>query len=169
MERFAKVFSSLVFSVVFSVFLSLFGSQNARAEDSHSHHEAGGGVPVKLELNHGKKWKTDKALRSGMTRIAQLMEDDIRSIRQGTLSEAASTALSQKVTLELNQIFKNCKLKAEADAALHLVLVQAIAGAAQMNSGQPASGRRDGALKIVGALEQYAKFFDHPGWMAIRE
>ncbi|CAN5492256.1 hypothetical protein BH10BDE1_BH10BDE1_23280 [soil metagenome] len=157
--------SVLVFSLVFS----LVSSQLALAEESHSHHSAGAGEPMKLELDHGKKWDTDKPLRDGMKRIQGLMEADIRSIHESKLTDAAYSVLSQKVTLELNQIFKNCKLKPEADAALHVILAQIIAGTTQMKSEKQGSGKRAGAVKVIGALDQYAKFFDHPGWKPVQE
>lgn len=148
---------------------SLVSSQVAWAEDPHAHHSDGAGEPMRLELNHGKKWETDKPLRDGMTRIAQLMEADIPAIHESKLNDAAYLMLSQKVTLELNQIFKNCKLKPEADTALHVILAQIIAGTTQMKSEKQGSGKPAGAVKVIGAIEQYAKFFDHPGWKAIRE
>ncbi len=52
---------------------------------------------------------------------------------------------------------ENCKLSAEADAQLHLIIAQLLAGADAM-SGAPA-GQRDGAVTVVGALGDYATYF----------
>lgn len=155
-------------SLVFSLAVALIASQITWAEDSHTHHPAGDGEQLKLELDHGKKWETDRPLREGMKRIRLLMEADIHAIHESKLNEVAYSALSQKISVELNQIFKNCKLKPQADAVLHLILTQIIAGTTQMNSEKQRSCRRDGAIQIIKALDQYAKFFDHPGWEAIR-
>ncbi len=155
-------------SLIFSLAVALIASQITWAEDSHNHHSAGDGEQQKLELDHGKKWETDKPLREGMKRIRQLMEADLHAIHESKLNEVAYSALSQKITVELNQIFKDCKLKPQADAVLHLILAQVIAGTTQMKAEKQRAHRRDGAIQIIQALDQYAKFFNHPGWEAIR-
>lgn len=154
-------------SLIFSLSVALFVSQTTWAADSHTHH-AENSDQQKPELDHGKKWETDKPLREGMKSIRLLMEADIKAIHEGKLNEKSYSTLSQEITLELDKIFKNCKLKPQADAMLHLILSQVIAGTAQMKSEKQIALRRDGALQIIKALEQYPKFFDQPGWQAIR-
>lgn len=58
---------------------------------------------------------------------------------------------------------KNCKLEQKADAMLHLVLADIIAGAGTMMV-QSGGKVHKGAEKIAHALEDYAAHFDHHGW-----
>ena len=59
---------------------------------------------------------------------------------------------------------KECKLPPEADAQLHLVIADVIAGADAMKGAKDAKSGRAGLVKVDGALKSYAKHFDHPGW-----
>jgi hypothetical protein len=131
----------------------------------HDHQHDGGGV-AKLTLNNGRKWSTDESLRQGMSRIRDTLEANLPAIHTGKTSPAQFEALAKKVNGELAFIVKNCKLDPQADAMLHLVLADIIAGADGMAGKDKGLGRREGALKIVQALESYAAYFDHPGWRA---
>jgi hypothetical protein len=62
----------------------------------------------------------------------------------------------------------NCKLPQNADAMLHLVLADIIAGSDAMQGKLPGTKARDGAVKIVHALDSYGKYFDHPGWSGLK-
>jgi hypothetical protein len=59
----------------------------------------------------------------------------------------------------------NCKLTPEADAVLHVVVADLLAGADQMKSGTDAAA---GAHKVVTAANEYSRYFDHPGWKVLR-
>ncbi len=118
----------------------------------------------KLRLDHGKKWETDGPLRAGMNHIRSLIEVDIQLIHMNKLVKNSYASLAKGITAELNQIFRSCKLEPEADATLHSLLVDIIAGNTKMNSGKTKAARRDGALQVIGVLNQYGEFFDHPGW-----
>jgi len=133
----------------------------------HDHqHEAGGAA--KLTLDNGRKWSTDEPLRQGMSRIRNALEANLPAIHAGKTSPAQFQVLAKKVNGELAFIVKNCKLDPQADAMLHLVLADIIAGADGMAGKDKGLGRREGALKIVRALESYATYFDHPGWQALK-
>jgi hypothetical protein len=58
----------------------------------------------------------------------------------------------------------NCKLPEVADQQLHIVLEQMIDGVAEMKD---ATGRDQGAAKIVRPLAQYGDYFDHAGWRPV--
>ncbi len=90
-------------------------------------HGHGEGAPA-LQLDAGKRWAT---------------------ARYGELAETVRGQVAYMV--------ENCKLSAEADAQLHLIIAQLLAGADAM-SGAPA-GQRDGAVTVVGALGDYATYF----------
>ncbi len=64
-------------------------------------------------------------------------------------------------------IVQNCKLDKEADAQLHLVLADLLAGAETMQGKGKHEARREGAEKVAKALDAYGRHFDHPGWKPV--
>lgn len=140
------------------------GAATALAQD-HSHsHDAGG--PAQLTLNNGKKWATDDNLRQSMGRIRDALATELPAIHSGKATAEQYRALAQKTNDQIAFMVKNCKLDREADAMLHLVLADIIAGADAM-MGQDSSKAHRGAAKIAHALENYATYFDHPGWRGL--
>lgn len=146
---------------------SLLLTHGAMAADSHSHdhHKS---APAKLNLENGKKWATDAALRNGMDDIKKLMEAQVPSIHNNTLSKEKYVALSNEVSTATSNIFKNCKLKPEADAMLHIILAQILDGMKAMKSADKIAAQRDGAVKIISALDQYPRYFAHEGWKPLK-
>jgi hypothetical protein len=149
-----------------SVLLIAAHAPAVAAEDTH-HHAHDGPASAQLQLNEGKKWDTDGPLKRGMETIKRLLEADLGAIHEGKLSTERYGGLSDKITPEINAIFKNCKLSPKADAMLHLILAQLIEGNRAMKTGA-STDRRMGAVKILKALGEYAQYFDHPGWKPIR-
>jgi hypothetical protein len=143
--------------------LVTFGQAYAEAGDN-SHHEHGS---AKLSLNHGKKWPTDEPLRKGMETLRVAFTEHLHAIHKGALSAAEYKALGEKTENEVGSIVAQCKLEPEADAMLHLVIADMIAGADIMMGkakGKPLAG----AHTVVSALNNYGRYFDHPGWNGLR-
>ncbi|MEN6587613.1 MAG: hypothetical protein ABFE02_16360 [Sulfuricella sp.] len=145
--------------------LLCLGAQPALANDhEHSHETAG---PARLILDHGHKWATDDSLRQGMTRIRDALNAALPAIHAGKATAEQYRTLAQKTDGQIAFLFQNCKLKPEADAMLHVVLADIIAGANAMMG--PDSGKaREGVEKIAHALDNYGTYFDHPGWHGVR-
>lgn len=130
----------------------------ARAHDhDHSHDEAA--APAQLSLNKGQKWATDDALRQAMGRI----RTELAASQGGKGTQEQQHALGNKVNEQIAFLMQNCKLDKEADAMLHLILAEIIAGADAL-TGQDGDRARAGADKIGHALKNYATYFEHPGW-----
>ena len=91
------------------------------------------------------------------------MSAELPAIHSGKATAEQYQALAKKTKTSLRYIVKNCKLEQKADAMLHLVLADIIAGADAM-AGKDISEARKGAEKIASALESYSTFFAHPGW-----
>ena len=49
-------------------------------------------------------------------------------------------------------------------AALHAILADLMAGNEALRGLDAKTPRGDGVLGVVHALEQYGKYFEHPGW-----
>ena len=62
---------------------------------------------------------------------------------------------------------EHCKLDAKADAMLHLVIAELMAGA-EIMEGKTTAARHDGAVRVRQALESYGKYFQHPNWKTAR-
>ena len=159
-----------------------FGAAGARAADSRSHgkpaataqatHDHGhdhAGAPGKLTLDDGRKWSTDAALRSGMTRMRALVAKRLDAAHHGKLSAAQYTTLAGQVEQEVGGIVANCKLEPKADAMLHLVIAEIGVGADAMAGKTAGVKRAQGLVKVATALNAYGDHFDHPGFKPIAE
>lgn len=132
------------------------------AEEKHDH----GAAPAvqELQLNNGKKWETDAPLRTGMSKLKDVVASRLDEIHNGKMTKAQYTELAAKITEQTEFIFKNCKLSPKADAQLHMILVPILDGTRAMKEAEPAAEREQGAVKVVKALSQYPKYFNHAGW-----
>jgi len=75
--------------------------------------------------------------------------------RLGTLVEA-----------RVATIVAECRLEPAADANLHLVVAELIAGADAMQ-GKIRTTPAAGAMQTVRAVNQYGRYFNHPGWKPV--
>lgn len=142
--------------------LALAATPAFAAGNAHDHgHEAHGAT---LQLNAGKKWETDAPLRKAMGEIRQSMASSLHAIHENKFSAQAYGGLAKKVESAVGEIVANCKLPPAADAQLHIVVADLLAGAERM-AGK--AQRMDGAVKVIGALDNYGKYFDDPGFQPI--
>ncbi len=141
------------------------GSQAALAHEHHSHHDKGS---AQLTLNNGKKWATDDNLRQGMNRIQDALVAELPAIHSGKASVEQYHALAKKVHAQVEFMVQTCKLDKDADAMLHLILAELIAGADAMAEQKDNQARHLGAEKIAHALDDYGTYFDHPDWHGVK-
>ena len=161
-----KIKLHIIYTVFALVAMGLPSSRHdiAVAEEPHSHHQD---HSTKLELNQGKKWETDEPLRKGMTEIKTILEGKLPEIHSDRLDSKGYIEAARKISASVNSIFKNCKLSPKADAALHVVLTEIIGGAETMKVAPSTTEKRQGAIRVIDALSDYAKFFEHSGWIPI--
>jgi hypothetical protein len=158
-SQWKKIAATLTTAALLSV-----GTQQVLAQDHGHAHEAA--APAKLTLNKGQKWATDANLRQGMNRIREAMAADLPAIHGGKATVKQYRALAQKTNEQISFMVQTCKLEPEADAMLHLLLADIIAGADAMRD-KGVGEARLGAEKIVQALEDYGVYFSHPGWRGL--
>ena len=139
---------------------ALGASHSGLAADAHSH---AAGAPATLTLDHGKKWTTDAPLRQRMGEIRALLAAKIEPIHQGKLAPAEYAALGAAVEGKVASIVAECKLPPEADAMLHLIVADLVAGADIMQ-GKAAGTPAEGAHKVVTAANAYGRYFNDAGW-----
>jgi hypothetical protein len=152
---------SKVIAVSFALAFGSLAPAAAMAADVHSH---GAGAVESLKLHAGKKWASDAPLRKGTTEIRNAIAANKDAIHAGKLTDAAYDALAAKIDAQVSYLVTNCKLPADADAQLHLVLAQVMQGTSAMKGKEKTMSRRAGVESIVQALEAYSRHFDHPGW-----
>ena len=134
------------------------------AEDHHDH---GAAAPHSIELNAGKKWGTDDALRHGMGAIRSLAENALPAAHAGKLTSAGYDALANDVNTQISFIVGSCKLDSKADAQLHIIIAELTDAVETMQGKQPSQARAMGVVKVSQALNTYGKYFDHKGWRTI--
>ena len=148
-------------AVILAIALA-FAGPAAYAESAHDHGHAAG--EAKLVLNQGEKWATDAPLRQGMDAIRAAIAKDVNVIHANKATAKRYEALATKVTAEVAGIVQNCKLEPAADAQLHIVIADLMAGAEAMEGKVKGQTRRAGAEKVANALNAYGEHFDHAGW-----
>jgi predicted kinase len=116
----------------------------------HAGH-AGHGQAAGLSLDDGRKWATDAGLRQGMTRI--------RALAEAPAPDPAAQAAA--IRDEVAALVANCRLEPRADAVLHALIGELLAGAEAMARPETASAGLD---RVRAALARYPDYFDHPGW-----
>lgn len=143
--------------------LAATGPAPAANNTVHDHGEA----PVTLQLNASKKWETDAALRKAMGDIRQAMVAALHVIHENRLSAKGYDTLAHKVENAVSYMVANCKLGTKADEQLHIIIADLLAGAEQMAGKVKPIKRMDGAVKVIGALDNYGKYFNDAGFKPI--
>ena len=138
----------------------------AAAGEMHEHGHGTGEIQ-KLRLDFGRKWATDAPLRQAMDEINRALAEALPLIHKNRFDDAQYRALAATVNRQVTFTVDNCHLEPKADAMLHLVIADLVAGAGTM---QGASSRppQDGAVQVAKALQAYGKYFQHPGWKTPR-
>jgi hypothetical protein len=142
---------------------AIAASNGAAATHNHEHSASA----ATLQLNAGKQWETDAALRQAMGTIRQAMAASLHDIHENRLSKAGYTALAQTVEREVGNIVANCRLEPKADAQLHLIVAELLEGAGQMAGKSKPVKRQGGAVRVIGALAQYGTYFADAGFKPI--
>ena len=131
------------------------------------HDHANAVVPDGLTLDHGKKWATDAPLRKRMGEIRTLLAQRTPAIHAGKLSTAEYRKLGAAVEQKAAAIVAECNLPPDADAMLHLIVADLVAGADIMK-GTAAGKPADGAHKVALAVNAYGEYFDDAGSKPLR-
>lgn len=151
------------------IVLSLTVAGRVATAHDHDHaHGASSGSPSVLALKQGSKWPTDESLRHGMGRIRDAMEEPMPALYAGKADSTQFDIRARRVNEQIAFMVQNCKLDKETDAMLHLVLAEIIAGAEAMEGKNKELDRRGGAMKVMHALDNYDRYFDHPGWRPLK-
>ncbi|HEY0876909.1 MAG TPA: hypothetical protein VGE10_00505 [Zeimonas sp.] len=136
------------------------------AADTNAHSHGHSGEAPALKLDHGRKWASDEALRSSMSRIGTAIDAKLPAVHSGAMSAAQYDALAHEIEAQVANIVQNCKLEPAADEVLHAILATLLEGNETMQGKNPAVKRSAGVVQVVEALEQYGDHFEHAGFDA---
>lgn len=166
MQKFIKLSTSTILVIMF---YSVSGTVFAGKPELHHHtathgQEQGGHWDAALMLDHGKPWATDTALRQGMGRIRDAVQSATPAFQKRKLSDARAKGLAKSIETSVNFMLTNCKLEPEADASLHVILVQLLSAANKIKS-DPQT--KNGMPRMHEVLAKYPLYFDQPGWKAV--
>jgi hypothetical protein len=131
-------------------------------------HDHGPAATSGLQLDKGRKWATDEPLRQGMSRIQSAVGARLGAAHAGKLTSAQYGEVANEVTGQVAYIVQNCKLEPAADAVLHVIIADLVAGADVMQGKVKGSAQRTGFVKVVQALDNYAAYFEHPQWRPLK-
>ena len=130
----------------------------------HAHDHAHDAVDrTGLVLNEGERWATDAALREGMERVRASFVATLPAYKRGELTAETADATAQAMDEHVAFMIQNCKLEADADAVLHVLLAELLQGSAALRE---AARSDEGMPRIHRALRDYGHYFEHPGWQA---
>lgn len=128
-------------------------------QDGHAAHAAHAAhantVPAAAQ-----RWATDAPLRAGMRQLreaAMLLEH----YEMGHLDDTQRDNAVASIDAAVSNMVANCKLKPDADAALHGLLVKFIGAANAARAGKLA---KTDVQAMTGALAQYPALFIDPDW-----
>jgi hypothetical protein len=146
--------------------LTLLAAAPSHALAQHEQHEAhgSGGAVAQLQLKDSRKWQTDAALRAGMANIRAAFDADHPAIHAGKQTDAQYAALATRINQQVKSIVANCRLTADADTNLHLIIADLLQGVSLMRGEDTSRSRHDGAALVHGALNAYGRYFDDPAW-----
>ena len=150
----------LLTAFILSTSASAF-TENLSQQHSHEHeHES---TAQSLVLDNGAKWQIDQSLHLGMVKIKQALVENLDAIHYDKFSAAQYAALAEQVDQQLSYLFEHCKLPAQADAQLHILLAKVMGASARMKK---SVGQKQGAVAIIQTLQDYPKYFDDANWQA---
>lgn len=127
---------------------------------SHEHH---GGGTTAMTLDDGKKWVPDAPLRTGMERVRRAVQGASATAGGKAAPDAVDTQAADEIRASVQDIIANCKLTPAADATLHVILADVLAGEAILRGSAPGAPA-EGYQRITKAMELYPTYFEHPGW-----
>jgi sialic acid synthase SpsE len=127
----------------------------------HQHHEMG---EQTLQLNHGVKWSIDASLHTGMANIRQQLMLNLDDIHYDKFSNQQFLVLASEFDKQLQYLFENCQLPAQADVQLHVLLAKIMHGNELIKNSE---NKKQGAIMIMQALQDYPVYFDDVNWQEI--
>ncbi len=120
------------------------------AAEHHDHHK-----PVD-QKNSGEKWQADLHLQTGIKNIEIAINRALEASHNNPLNKSEAGKLAESIKIEVEAIVVNCKLEPEADAILHGLIHELLAGVDLLQDDQKSS---KGLAAISEVLKKYPNHF----------
>lgn len=156
-----KIPSRFLVAALLAIPLSTMAGTAIAAEAVPSHDSEVHGT---MELNQGKKWETDAALRQGMGTLHQIVSTGLDSAHANALGADDYKKMSGEVMAQFTYIVQNCHLEPAADAQLHILLGNIAQGVEIIEGKVSGEQPEKGLVKMAQALNSYGEYFNHPNW-----
>lgn len=151
--------SKLVFVSTIALFAAMAAAP-ALAQSAHDAHAAHSRV-AEPAATPAQRWATDAPLREGMRSIRQAVQA-LAHYEHGHMDATQARNTAQHIDEAVNGMIAACKLKPEADAALHGLLVKFLAGAKAVRESEEAPAAAIADMRA--ALERYPQLFEDAEW-----
>lgn len=132
---------------------------HAEAADQHAHETP---APAPDAAVPATRWQPDAPLSRGMQRV-RAATAALEHGEHGHLEPGQVQGIAAELRAAVDDMFANCRLEPEPDAALHPLLARVLAA-----SGALAGGEFDAAAldDLRAVLARYPELFDDAAWMA---
>ena len=138
---------------------ALFAAPTMAQSAAHHDHAAHAGHDAKPQVP-AQRWATDAPLRAGMRNLREATET-LNHYEMGHLDDVQRDNAVEKIDAAIKDMVANCKLKPEADAALHGLLEKFIVGANAVRAGRFSKAE---LAPMQEALALYPQMFDDHDW-----
>lgn len=142
-----------------SLAAAFFAAPVAAQSGAHAGHAAHAGHDAAVQAPK-QRWATDAPLRAGMRALREATEA-LHHYEMGHLDDTQRDNAVKGIDAAISDMIANCKLKPDADAALHGLLVKFIAGA---NAARAGKFTKAELAPMQDALAKYPQLFDDAGW-----
>jgi len=149
--------------VLASAMLAALAAMPAMAQSAHDAHAAHSHAAPAAEPAPApaRRWATDAPLRAGMRSIRQAVQA-LEHYEHGHMDAVQARNTAQRIDDAVKGMVAACKLKPEADAALHGLLATFIAGAQAVRESGHAPSAAIADMRT--ALARYPHLFDDAEW-----
>ena len=147
-------------SCIFAAGLVLAGAGQAAPPHAHDQHAAHATPPAAPVEAPAERWVPDPALRDGMRRVHEAL-DDLSHYEMGHMPPSMAVERAKKIEDAITYMFAHCKLDPAPDAALHRILLPLLAAAQDL---QKASTDVPAVARMRDAVADYPRLFADPLW-----
>lgn len=139
---------------------SVLSAGQVLAAESHHHHADHATAATEATPPAGQLWQADEPLMAGMRRV-RTAGTELAHLEHGALEPARTRELAVEIQAAVNDMFANCKLAPEPDAALHPLLARLLT-ASQALQDKPTDAAP--VAEVHAVLERYPQMFDDKEW-----
>ena len=138
---------------------ALFAAPTMAQSAAHHDHAAHAGHDAKPQVP-AQRWATDAPLRAGMRNLREATET-LNHYEMGHLDDVQRDNAVAAIDAAIKNMIANCKLKPDADTALHGLLAKFIAGADAARAGKFTKVE---LVPMQEALARYPQLFVDAEW-----